>query len=80
MGVEHGFDGNRRHQVTLSKRLMMKKALSGSPGIGEWIDFYNNRRPHSAHGGATPAGVYRDRLSASGPGLRPALQPTVLAA
>jgi|TARA_B100001964_G_C14175284_1_gene573526 putative transposase len=49
-------------------------------GIGEWIDFYNNRRPHSAHGGATPAGVYRDRLSASGPGLRPALQPTVLAA
>jgi len=49
-------------------------------GIGEWIDFYNNRRPHSAHGGATPAGVYRDRLSASGPGLRPDLQPTVLAA
>ena len=33
-------------------------------GIGGWIDFYNNRRPHSAHGGATPAGVYRDRLSA----------------
>ncbi len=49
-------------------------------GIGDWIDFYNNRRPHTAHGGATPAGVYRDRLSASGPGLRPALQPTVLAA
>jgi putative transposase len=27
-------------------------------GIGGWIDFYNNCRPHSAHGGATPAGVY----------------------
>ena len=49
-------------------------------GIGRWIDFYNNRRPHTAHGGATPAGVYRDRLSVSGPGLRPDLQPTVLAA
>ena len=49
-------------------------------GIGEWIDFYNNRRPHTAHGGATPAGVYRDRLPVSGPALRPALQPTVLAA
>ena len=49
-------------------------------GIGRWIDFYNNRRPHTAHGGATPAGVYRDRLSVSGPGLRPDLQPTGLAA
>ncbi len=49
-------------------------------GIGGWIDFYNNRRSHSAHGGATPAGVYQDRLPVSGPSLRPALQPTVLAA
>ena len=39
-------------------------------GIGHWIDFYNNRRPHAAHGGATPAGVYLDRLSVSAPGLR----------
>ena len=37
-------------------------------------------RPHTAHDGATPAGVYRDRLPVSGPGLRPALQPAVLAA
>ena len=49
-------------------------------GIGNWIDFYNNRRPHTAHGGATPASVYRDRLPVSGPGLRPDLQPAVLAA
>jgi hypothetical protein len=28
--------------------------------IGEWIDFYNTERPHSALGGRTPAEVYRD--------------------
>ena len=49
-------------------------------GIGKWVDFYNNFRPHSAHGGATPASVYRDRLPVSGPGLCPDLQPAVLAA
>ena len=26
--------------------------------IGEWIDFYNTDRPHSALGGATPAEAY----------------------
>ena len=35
-------------------------------GIGKWVDFYNNFRPHSAHGGATPASVYRDRLPVGG--------------
>jgi transposase InsO family protein len=49
-------------------------------GIGRWIDFHNNRRRHAAHGGATPGSVYRDRPPVSGPGLRPDLQPTVLAA
>jgi putative transposase len=49
-------------------------------GIGEWINFYNNRRPHAAHDGVPPAMAYGDRLSVSGPGLRPVLQPTVLAA
>ena len=27
--------------------------------IGEWIDFYNAERPHSALGGNTPAEAYR---------------------
>ena len=26
--------------------------------IGEWIDFYNTERPHSAHNGQTPAEAY----------------------
>jgi len=49
-------------------------------GIGRWIEFYNCRRPHSTHGGRTPMLVYRNGLSPSGPGLRPALRATDLAA
>ena len=49
-------------------------------GIGDWVTFYNHRRPHGVHGGETPGKVYRERLSASGPGSRPALQPTALVA
>ncbi len=49
-------------------------------GIGDWMTFYNHRRPHAAHGGETPVRVYRERLSASGPGSRPALHPTALVA
>ena len=49
-------------------------------GIGSWVTFYNHRRPHTAHGGRTPIDVYNDRLSASGPGSRPDLQPTAMVA
>jgi putative transposase len=54
--------------------------LQARQGIGDWVSFYNHRRPHAAHGGETPVRVYRERLSASGPGLRPALPPTALVA
>jgi len=27
-------------------------------GIGRWIEFYNNRRPHTAHDGRTPDTAY----------------------
>ena len=49
-------------------------------GIGRWIGFYNHHRPHAAHGGRTPALVYKNGLSPSGPGLRPDLRTTGLAA
>ena len=49
-------------------------------GIGRWINFYNHRRPHATHGGRTPVLVYRNSLSPSGPGLRPDLRSTGLAA
>ena len=49
-------------------------------GIGRWVDFYNHRRPHAAHGGRTPVLVYRDGLPPSGPGLRPALRAAGMAA
>ena len=53
---------------------------SAGLGIGDWVTFYNHRRPHSAHGGETPAGVYCARLSASGPGSHPDLPPSALVA
>jgi putative transposase len=49
-------------------------------GTGDWVAFYNDRRPHAAHGGKTPIEIYQGGLSASGPGLRPVLQPTALVA
>jgi putative transposase len=49
-------------------------------GIGDWMIFYNHRRPHAAHDGETPVRAYRNRLSACGPALHPDLHPTALAA
>ena len=30
--------------------------------IGQWMTFYNHRRPHAAHGGRPPAAVYWNTL------------------
>ncbi len=49
-------------------------------GIETWMRFYNGRRPHTAHGGATPGSVYQHVPSASGPGSRPDLHQSAQAA
>ena len=41
-------------------------------GIGWWMDFYNERRPHSSLGDRTPEETYADETAARRPGLRPA--------
>ncbi len=46
--------------------------------IGEWIDFYNTERPHSALAGQTPAEAYGGRAACGydGQGYRLAHIPT----
>ncbi|QYO75083.1 IS3 family transposase [Pelagibacterium sp. 26DY04] len=36
-------------------------------GVREWVDFYNNRRPHSALGGKPPAVIYWQRIDQNQP-------------
>ena len=36
-------------------------------GIAKWIEFYNHHRPHTAHGGKPPAGVYWQRKNKTQP-------------
>ena len=51
--------------VPMSKDVYLKayETVSQAPtGISRCIDFYNSRRPHSAHGGRTPDVVYLDSL------------------
>ncbi len=36
-------------------------------GIGKWMDFYNNKRPHSALGGRTPSVVYWQEIETDKP-------------
>jgi putative transposase len=49
-------------------------------GIGRWIAFFNERRPHSSLSGKTPAEVYATKIAPPGPGLAPAPAPSMLAA
>lgn len=36
-------------------------------GVRKWIEFYNHKRPHSAHGGKPPAVVYWQRIETTNP-------------
>jgi len=36
-------------------------------GLGRWIEFYNQRRPHKAHGGRPPTVVYWLEVEATQP-------------
>ena len=45
--------------TTVYEMVTGKKAFQARRVIGEWIDFYNAERPHSALGGKTPAEAYR---------------------
>ena len=36
-------------------------------GIGNWMEFYNHKRPHSSHGGKPPAVVYWQRNETTQP-------------
>ncbi len=48
-------------------------------GIGSWIDYYNEERPHSVFDGRTPAEVYSGR-DAPSPGHAPEIAPEARAA
>ena len=40
-------------------------------GLGKWIAYYNEDRPHSKHGGATPNEAYSKIDAQPDPGLTP---------
>ena len=58
LGVK--FPGPVRQKKTgHSVRFEMTDGFAAGRVIGEWIDFYNTGRPHSALDGATPREAYR---------------------
>ena len=38
--------------------------------VGQWITFYNYRRPHAAHGGKPPAVIYFNQIETDQQGQR----------
>ena len=76
----HGpLDGQRVHRAAVAltqvrMRLDLSEFATGSEarsGISWWMDFYNERRPHSALDDRTPQEAYTDGEVARSPGLRP---------
>ena len=53
--------------------------IEARAGIGQWIDYYNTSRPHSAFDGRTPEEVYSGR-DAPSPGHAPEMASHPLAA
>ncbi len=47
--------------IALSGRVGMVSAARA--GIAAYLDFYNTRRPHRAHGGRTPDAIYFGTLA-----------------
>jgi putative transposase len=66
--IERLWRSLKYEQVYLSEYVTGSEARAG---IGWWIDFYNERRPHSSLNDRTPDEAYTDDGADGGPGLRP---------
>ena len=66
--IERLWRSLKYEQVYLSEYATGSNARAG---IGWWMDFYNERRPHSSLQDRTPEEAYTDDGADRGPGLRP---------
>ncbi len=66
--IERLWRSLKYEQVYLSEYATGTQARAG---IGWWIDFYNERRPHSSLNDRTPDEAYTDDAADRSPGLRP---------
>ena len=66
--IERLWRSLKYEQVYLSEYATGTQARAG---IGRWMDFYNERRPHSSLHDQTPSEAYTDDGAARSPGLRP---------
>jgi len=66
--IERLWRSLKYEQVYLSEYVTGSEARAG---IGWWIDFYNERRPHSSLNDRTPDEAYTDDGAGWSPGLRP---------
>ncbi len=66
--IERLWRSLKYEQVYLSEYATGTQARAG---IGWWMDFYNERRPHSSLNDRTPDEAYTDDGAGWSPGLRP---------